>query len=199
MADPSAAGRPTRQQLDQWDRKLVWHAFTQMAEYEPLIIERAEGCVLFDIDGRRYLDGVSSLWCNVHGHRHPAHRRGHPRATRPRGPRHEPGQLEPHDHPAGQAAGRSGPAGPGARLLLRRRRHGRGSGPEDGLSVLAAAAGSRGRKRPATWPWARPITATRWGRVSVGGVARFHAMFRAAAVRDPPRCRPPTPIACRRA
>ena len=42
-----------------------------MAEYEPLVIERAEGCRLFDIDGRSYLDGASSLWCNVHGHNHP--------------------------------------------------------------------------------------------------------------------------------
>ncbi len=42
-----------------------------MAEYEPLIIERAEGCELIDIDGRRYIDGASSLWCNIHGHRHP--------------------------------------------------------------------------------------------------------------------------------
>lgn len=57
--------------LREWDRTLVWHAFTQMAEYEPFVIERAEGCVLVDIDGRRYIDGVSSLWCNIHGHRHP--------------------------------------------------------------------------------------------------------------------------------
>ena len=42
-----------------------------MAEYEPLILDRGEGCHVFDIDGRRYLDGTSSLWCNVHGHRHP--------------------------------------------------------------------------------------------------------------------------------
>ncbi len=42
-----------------------------MAEHEPLILQRAHGCVLVDIDGREYLDGVSSLWCNVHGHRHP--------------------------------------------------------------------------------------------------------------------------------
>jgi adenosylmethionine-8-amino-7-oxononanoate aminotransferase len=53
------------------DRAVVWHAFTQMAEYEPLILERGEGCYVFDIDGRRYLDATSSLWCNVHGHRHP--------------------------------------------------------------------------------------------------------------------------------
>ena len=58
-------------QLRHWDRTLVWHAFTHMAEYEPLILDRGEGCYVFDIDGRRYLDAVSSLWCNVHGHRHP--------------------------------------------------------------------------------------------------------------------------------
>jgi adenosylmethionine-8-amino-7-oxononanoate aminotransferase len=62
---------PTIEELKIWDRQIVWHPFTQMAEYEPLILERAEGCVLYDIDGRQYLDGVSSLWCNVHGHRHP--------------------------------------------------------------------------------------------------------------------------------
>lgn len=61
----------SRDQLVNLDRTLVWHAFTQMAEYEPLILERGEGCYVFDIDGRRYLDGTSSLWCNVHGHRHP--------------------------------------------------------------------------------------------------------------------------------
>jgi adenosylmethionine---8-amino-7-oxononanoate aminotransferase len=59
------------QQLREWDRTIVWHAFTQMAEYEPFVIERAEGCTLIDVDGRRYLDGASSLWCNIHGHRHP--------------------------------------------------------------------------------------------------------------------------------
>ena len=61
----------TREELIRWDRELVWHAFTQMAEYEPFLVERAHGCTLVDVDGREYLDGVSSLWCNVHGHRHP--------------------------------------------------------------------------------------------------------------------------------
>jgi adenosylmethionine-8-amino-7-oxononanoate aminotransferase len=42
-----------------------------MAEYEPLLIERAYGCTLVDVEGREYIDGVSSLWCNIHGHRHP--------------------------------------------------------------------------------------------------------------------------------
>jgi adenosylmethionine-8-amino-7-oxononanoate aminotransferase len=69
-ADPTSA-EPTRAQLEHWDREIVWHAFTQMAEYEPLILARGEGTKLWDIDGNEYLDGVSSVWCNVHGHRHP--------------------------------------------------------------------------------------------------------------------------------
>jgi adenosylmethionine-8-amino-7-oxononanoate aminotransferase len=63
--------QPTPEQLREWDHRHFWHAFTQMAEYEPLVIARAEGCRLYDIDGRSYLDGASSMWCNVHGHRHP--------------------------------------------------------------------------------------------------------------------------------
>jgi adenosylmethionine-8-amino-7-oxononanoate aminotransferase len=64
----------TPAQLEQWDRDHVWHPFTPMQVYaaeRPLIIERAEGCWLIDTDGNRYIDGVSSLWCNVHGHREP--------------------------------------------------------------------------------------------------------------------------------
>ena len=58
--------------LKQLDRDYLWHPFTQMQEWmgeEPCIIDRAEGLYLIDVNGRRYLDGVSSLWCNVHGHR----------------------------------------------------------------------------------------------------------------------------------
>jgi adenosylmethionine---8-amino-7-oxononanoate aminotransferase len=57
----------------QLDRDHLWHPFTQQrgwVEEEPLMIERAEGTNLIAADGRRYIDGVSSLWCNVHGHRH---------------------------------------------------------------------------------------------------------------------------------
>jgi adenosylmethionine-8-amino-7-oxononanoate aminotransferase len=63
-----------RHLLEQWDRDHVWHPFTAMQAYAaepPIIIERADGCFLIDVDGRRYLDGISSLWCNVHGHRVP--------------------------------------------------------------------------------------------------------------------------------
>ncbi|QDV37199.1 adenosylmethionine--8-amino-7-oxononanoate transaminase [Tautonia plasticadhaerens] len=60
--------------LRRWDKEHLWHPFTAQADWaagEPLIIDRAEGAELIDTRGRRYLDGVSSLWCNVHGHRHP--------------------------------------------------------------------------------------------------------------------------------
>jgi len=57
--------------LEDLDKKYLWHPFQQMAEWEPLVIDRGEGSFLLDTAGNRYLDGVSSLWCNVHGHRHP--------------------------------------------------------------------------------------------------------------------------------
>lgn len=63
--------QPSKEQLEAWDRRHVWHAFTQMAEYEPLLFERGFGRTLVDIEGREYLDATGSLWCNVHGHRHP--------------------------------------------------------------------------------------------------------------------------------
>lgn len=57
------------------DRRHLWHPFTQQqswCEEEPLlVIDRADGSRLYDTAGNAYLDGVSSLWCNVHGHRHP--------------------------------------------------------------------------------------------------------------------------------
>lgn len=62
---------PSWAELRDWDRECVWHSFTQMAEYEPLFIERGEGCMVYDSEGNGYLDAVSSIWCNVHGHRHP--------------------------------------------------------------------------------------------------------------------------------
>ena len=55
------------------DRTFLWHPFTQQRGWcaeEPLVVERAEGTDLIDTEGRRYIDGVSSLWCNVHGHAH---------------------------------------------------------------------------------------------------------------------------------
>jgi adenosylmethionine---8-amino-7-oxononanoate aminotransferase len=60
--------------LRAWDIAHVWHPFTPLADWaasEPTVIDRAEGVYLYDVEGNRYLDGVSSLWCNIHGHRHP--------------------------------------------------------------------------------------------------------------------------------
>ena len=56
-------------ELEALDRACLWHPFTQMAEYQPLVIVAGEGNYLIDAEGRRYLDGVASLWCNLHGHR----------------------------------------------------------------------------------------------------------------------------------
>jgi adenosylmethionine-8-amino-7-oxononanoate aminotransferase len=77
---PAPAGlganvRPVPPDHAQLDRDNVWHPFTQQqgwSEEEPLVIERGEGSYLVDIAGRRYLDGTAALWCNVHGHGHPA-------------------------------------------------------------------------------------------------------------------------------
>jgi adenosylmethionine-8-amino-7-oxononanoate transaminase len=60
------------QKLIELDKQYLWHPFTQMADWlasEPVVIESGEGFTLTDTEGRRYIDGVSSLWCNVHGHR----------------------------------------------------------------------------------------------------------------------------------
>ena len=62
---------------DDWiarDAAVVWHGFTQMATYadnRPVIVERAEGHELIDVDGRRYLDAISSVWVTTLGHHHP--------------------------------------------------------------------------------------------------------------------------------
>ena len=72
IIEPSPPLSAARQkQLVEWDKAHVWHPFTQMKDWladEPLVIDRAKGSYLIDTQGRRYLDGVSSLWVNVHGH-----------------------------------------------------------------------------------------------------------------------------------
>jgi len=68
---PDADATPRLRRLD---RAHLWHPFTQMAEWtagEAIVIAAGEGATLIDTEGRRYLDGVSSLWCNLHGHRRP--------------------------------------------------------------------------------------------------------------------------------
>lgn len=67
--------RWSHEQLQAWDRQYIWHPFTQMKgwceEEDFPVIVRGEGCELIDANGKRYLDGISSLWVNMHGHSHP--------------------------------------------------------------------------------------------------------------------------------
>ncbi len=59
------------EQLREWDKRHVWHPFTQMQDWvqeEPIVIVKGEGSWLIDSEGNRYLDGVASMWTNVHGH-----------------------------------------------------------------------------------------------------------------------------------
>jgi adenosylmethionine-8-amino-7-oxononanoate aminotransferase len=61
----------SKRDLVAWDKRYVWHPFTQMKDYvdtNPLVIEKGDGCYLIDIAGNKYIDGVSSLWVLVHGH-----------------------------------------------------------------------------------------------------------------------------------
>ena len=65
---------PSLKQLEKDARSYIWHPFTPMQEWEqhpPLIISRGKGTVLYDVEGNAYLDGTSSIWVNLHGHRHP--------------------------------------------------------------------------------------------------------------------------------
>jgi adenosylmethionine-8-amino-7-oxononanoate aminotransferase len=71
---PDVDGADAKAQWVERDAAVVWHGFTQMGTYvdnAPLVIERGEGRELIDVDGRRYLDAISSLWVNTLGHRVP--------------------------------------------------------------------------------------------------------------------------------
>jgi lysine--8-amino-7-oxononanoate aminotransferase len=62
------------ERLSVTNKDYLWHPFTQMKDYnnsDPLIIERGEGIKLYDVNGRAYYDGFSSVWLNVHGHNVP--------------------------------------------------------------------------------------------------------------------------------
>src|SRR4051794_41657554 len=65
----------TVRDLRDLDRSVLWHPFTQQSGWldeDFPVIECADGTTLYDTEGNAYIDGVSSLWCTVHGHRHPA-------------------------------------------------------------------------------------------------------------------------------
>ena len=175
---PRRAQHPT-QDLVARDLRSLWHPFTQHAAWpadEPLVVDRAEGMYLWDTDGHRYLDGVSSLWVTVHGHGvpeidaairaqldrldHATFLGMHPRAG----------------HRARRAAARdrAGRADPG---VLRRRRLLRGRG-RDQDGVPGAGAQTTGAARPLYLHVAEGYHGDTLGAVSVGGIDLFHATYR---------------------
>lgn len=171
------------------DLAAVWHPFTQHSLWEddePLVVDRAEGMYLIDTDGRRYLDGVSSLWVTVHGHRVPeidaAVRDQLDKVAHSTflGLTHEPGialaeaLLETAPRPA---------AGEGAPL---RRVFYAGDGSsavEAALKMAYQAAAQRGEHRPLFVSVAEGYHGDTLGAVSVGGIDTFHAAYRQILLR----------------
>jgi adenosylmethionine-8-amino-7-oxononanoate aminotransferase len=159
------------------DLETVWHPFTQHAAWaadEPLVIDRAEGVHLIDADGRRYLDGVSSLWVTVHGHREPAidaairdqlDRLDHSTFL---GLTHEPGIALAEELLAIAPAGLSRVffAGDGS------------SAAEAAIKMAYQAAAQRGADRPLYVHVAEGYHGDTLGAVSVGGIELFHATYR---------------------
>jgi adenosylmethionine-8-amino-7-oxononanoate aminotransferase len=155
----------------------VWHPFTQHALWpsdEPLVIDRASGSYLYGTDGRRYLDGVSSLWVTVHGH-------GTPEINRA-----ITAQLERLDHSTFLGLTHE----PGIRVaeeLLRVAPPGLGkvffagdgsSAAEAAIKMAYQAAAQRGEDRPLYLHCAEGYHGDTLGAVSLGGVELFHATYR---------------------
>jgi adenosylmethionine-8-amino-7-oxononanoate aminotransferase len=155
----------------------VWHPFTQHAVWpadDPLVIAAADGVHLTDSDGRRYIDGVSSLWVSVHGHRVPeidaairAQLEQLAHATF-LGLTHEPGIT------LAEELLRTAPPG-----LSRVFYAGDGSSAvEAALKMAYQAAAQRGEHRPLFVHVAEGYHGDTLGAVSVGGVELFHSTYR---------------------
>jgi adenosylmethionine-8-amino-7-oxononanoate aminotransferase len=181
-ATVTPAGPPTRapertRDLVARDLRAVWHPFTQHAVWsadDPLVIDRAEGAYLYDSDGRRYLDGVSSLWVTVHGHREPAidaairaqlDRLDHATFL---GLTHEPGITLAEEllRVAPPGLSRVFFAGDGS------------SAAEAAIKMAFQAAAQRGERRPLFVHLAEGYHGDTLGAVSVGGIDLFHATYR---------------------
>lgn len=159
------------------DLAAVWHPFTQHALWpadEPLVIERGQGSYLYDTDGRRYLDGCSSLWVTVHGH-------GTPEITEA-----ITAQLARLDHSTFLGLTHE----PGIRVaeeLLRIAPEGLSkvffagdgsSAAEAAIKMAYQAASQRGEDRPLYVHCAEGYHGDTLGAVSLGGVELFHATYR---------------------
>ncbi len=176
MSRISSSGGRTQDLLAR-DRASVWHPFTQHAVWEsddPLVISSAQGMYLYDSEGRRYLDGVSSLWVTTHGHREPAiddairdqlDRLDHATFL---GLTHAPGielaELLLASAPAG--LGKVFYAGDGS------------SAVEAAIKMAYQAAAQRGEQRPLYVHVAEGYHGDTLGSVSVGGIELFHATYR---------------------
>jgi adenosylmethionine-8-amino-7-oxononanoate aminotransferase len=160
------------------ERRHAWKPFTDMRSYlaaEPLVIERGEGCWLYDSRGRRLFDAVSSLWCNLFGHRVPeidaalAAQLGRVAHTTALGPTH-PGAAEL----AGRLAAMA-PAGL-SRVFFS------DSGSEAVEAALKMAVGCwryRGRpERNLIVSLQEGYHGDTMGAVSVGGIDLFHTEWR---------------------
>jgi adenosylmethionine-8-amino-7-oxononanoate aminotransferase len=159
------------------DLAAVWHPFTQHALWpsdDPLVIDRASGVYLYDTDGRRYLDGVSSLWVTVHGHGEPAvnaavqaqlAKLDHSTFL---GLTHEPGIRVAEELLRVAPAGLSKVffAGDGS------------SAAEAAIKIAYQAAAQRGEDRPLYVHCAEGYHGDTLGAVSLGGVELFHATYR---------------------
>ncbi|MQA88473.1 MAG: adenosylmethionine--8-amino-7-oxononanoate transaminase [Streptosporangiales bacterium] len=174
---PRASGGRRTEDLVARDLAHLWHPFTQHSVWpddDPLIVERAEGMYLYDSEGRRYLDGVSSLWVTVHGHREPRidhaikkqmDRLAH---TTFLGLTHEPGIVlaEKLLASAPSSLNRVFYAGDGA------------SAVEAAIKMAYQAAAQRGEFRPLYVHLAEGYHGDTLGAVSVGGIETFHATYR---------------------
>ena len=159
----------------------VWHPFTQhaaWAEDRPLVIDRGEGMYLVDTDGRRYLDGCSSLWVNVHGHHVPevddAIRRQLDRLAHSTflGLTHEPG-IELAEKLLATAPGDD------VRRLTRVFYAGDGSSAvEAAIKMAFQAKAQNGEDRPLYLHVAEGYHGDTLGAVSVGGIELFHHTYR---------------------
>jgi adenosylmethionine-8-amino-7-oxononanoate aminotransferase len=177
-ADPAdSAGPPGSARLVARDLAAVWHPFTQHALWPsdaPLVIDRASGSYLFDADGRRYLDGVSSLWVTVHGHGTPEinaavaaqlERLDHSTFL---GLTHEPGIALAEEvlRVAPEGLTKVFFAGDGS------------SAAEAAIKIAYQAATQRGEDRPLYVHCAEGYHGDTLGAVSLGGVELFHATYR---------------------
>jgi len=182
---PSTDGSGASRDLRARDASAVWHPFTQHSQWiddQPLVVDRAEGMYLFDVDGRRYLDGISSLWVTVHGHSVPEinnaitaqlTRLDHSTFL---GFTHEPGielaekllDVAPKPPPGSSRAPLSKVfyAGDGA------------SAVEAAIKMAYQAKAQRGEDRPYYVHFAEGYHGDTLGAVSVGGIELFHHTYR---------------------